>query len=148
MRRRPNVRQRLLEWTMPPLFSGIPWAKRAVRFDEPPAATVGCRARQNKPERDRDTHPAVVFSVDEVCADSRQLRVNVLFGTKRVPGAVPRAWGALLNSADGLEFQTEFDCGFIHVVAKEKIVESVGRVSLERRRLIMRKVSESFRMRF
>jgi hypothetical protein len=41
-----------------------------------------------KPE-DRDEHPAVIISVDEICASAP--RVNVLHGTTRRPGAFSRA---------------------------------------------------------
>lgn len=99
------------------------------------------------PERDLDAHPAVIVSGDETCADPRQLRVNVLFGTKKVPAVGKRAYGVLLNGADGLEFMTEVDCGFIHVVAKQKIAGQVGRVTPARQREIMRKVIECLRFR-
>ena len=99
------------------------------------------------PERDVESHPAVVVSADEICADDRQLRLNVLFGTKKSPAAVKRPYAVLLNSADGLEFLTEVDCGFVHVVSKEKILGVIGRVTAVRQREIMRKVIECWRFR-
>jgi mRNA-degrading endonuclease toxin of MazEF toxin-antitoxin module len=99
------------------------------------------------PDRDLDTHPAVVISPDEVCTDQRQLRVNVLFGTKKPPAATKRPYGVLLNSADGLEHLTEIDCGFVHVISKEKIAAPAGRVAPVRQREIMRKVVECLRFR-
>jgi len=72
------------------------------------------------PDRDIDSHPAVVVSADEICADQRQLRVNVLFGTKKLPASAKRPHAVLLNGADGLDFITEIDCGFVHVVSKKR----------------------------
>ncbi len=99
------------------------------------------------PERDRDTHPAVVISSDEICADDRQLRLNVLFGSKKPPGIDKRAYGVLLNGADGLDFITEIDCGFVHVASKERITEKAGRVTPIRQREIVRRMLECWRFR-
>ena len=99
------------------------------------------------PDRDIDSHPAVVISADETCADHRQLRINVLFGSKKSPASAKRPYAILLNGADGLEFITEIDCGFMHVVSKEKIAAAVGRVTPLRQREIMRKVFECWRFR-
>ena len=99
------------------------------------------------PERDVDTHPAVILSSDELCADERQLRINVLFGTKKPPATTRRRSGVLLNGADGLEFITEVDCGFVHVIAKDKVTAATGRVTLVRQREIMRRLMECWRFR-
>lgn len=99
------------------------------------------------PDRDIDAHPAVVVSADEICSDSRQLRLNVLFGSKKPPAADKRRYGVLLNGADGLAFITEVDCGFVHVVSKEKIIETAGRVVPVRQREIVRKMIECWRFR-
>lgn len=99
------------------------------------------------PERDADTHPAVVISAEETCRDGRQTRINVLFGSKKPPAIEKRPYGVLLNGADGLDFITEVDCGFVHVVSRLKIVGSAGRVTPVRQREIMRKMIECFRFR-
>ena len=99
------------------------------------------------PDRDIDSHPAVVISADETCADQRQLRVNVLFGTKKSPASAKRPYAVLLNGADGLEFITEIDCGFVHVISKDKILGTAARVTPIRQREIMRKVFECWRFR-
>ena len=99
------------------------------------------------PERDRDTHPAVIISGGEICSDGRQLRLNVLFGSKKLPAVGRRLHGVLLNGADGLEFVTEVDCGFVHVVSKEKVVGTSGRVTPVRQREIVRLMMECWRFR-
>lgn len=95
---------------------------------------------------DRDRHPAVVISNDEICADARVGRVNVLHGTKTAPGNPPRIHQALLNSADGLEFLTAMDCAYLYSIAKSEITEHLGTVSLERRRILKRTIIAAHRL--
>ena len=96
--------------------------------------------------KDRDAHPAIVLSCEEDCQDPQFLRVNVLYGSKRPPVATLDPWQVLLNGSDGLEFQTAVDCGVIYLVPKAACSPSVGSVSLERRRLIGRKIDEVLRL--
>ena len=53
---------------------------------------------------------------------------------------------AILNGADGLEFQTTVDARFLYVIHKDGVSEVIGRVSPERRRVIGRKVIEVLRL--
>ena len=96
--------------------------------------------------KDRDAHPAVVLSCEEDCQDAEFLRVNVLYGSKRPPAAALDPWQVLLNGADGLDFQTSVDCGVIYLVPKAACSPTGGRVSLERRRTIGRKINEVLRL--
>ena len=96
--------------------------------------------------KDRDAHPAVVLSCEEDCQDPELLRINVLYGTKRPPGALLEPWQVLLNGADGLDFQTAVDCGVIYLVPKAACSATTGCVSLERRRMIGRKINEILRL--
>jgi hypothetical protein len=50
---------------------------------------------------DRDEHPAVVLSPDEVAGDSRYLKVNVLYGTTKRPRDSIRPGQFHLDTADG-----------------------------------------------
>lgn len=95
---------------------------------------------------DRDAHPAVIVSNDEYCGDPRILRVNVLHGTKVSPGSPARSHQVLLNSADGLDFLTAIDCGYLYGVGKDDIVSAVGLVNAERRRALKRKICEVLRL--
>lgn len=95
---------------------------------------------------DRDQHPAVVVSNDEICTDPRITRVNVLHGTKTAPGNPPRIHQALLNSADGLEFLTAMDCAYLYSVPKSEIAARLGTVSLERRRILKRTIIAAYRL--
>jgi hypothetical protein len=96
--------------------------------------------------KDRDAHPAVVISCEEDCQDPELLRINVLYGSKRAPAAAVDSWQVLLNGADGLDFQTAIDCGIFYLVPKGSCAPAVGSVSLERRRLIGRKINEILRL--
>jgi len=96
--------------------------------------------------KDRDTHPAVIISCEEDCQDKELLRINVLYGSKRAPTSALDPWQVLLNGADGLDFQTALDCGIFYLVPKAACAAAVGSVSLERRRLIGRKINEILRL--
>ena len=96
--------------------------------------------------KDRDHHPAVVLSCEEDCQDAQCRRVNVLYGTKRVPAAPAEPWQVILNGADGLDFQTLVDCGIFYLVDKDRCSPSIGSVGVERRRAIGRKINEILRL--
>lgn len=96
--------------------------------------------------KDRDAHPAVVLSCEEDCQDAAFLRINVLYGSKRPPAAGLEPWQVLLNSADGLDFQTAVDCGVFYLAPKTACAPAIGNVSLERRRAIGRKINEVLRL--
>ena len=95
---------------------------------------------------DRDEHPAVIISPEELCADPRKANLNVLYGTTRRPGENPRSHDVVLNGADGLVHQTLVGCAYFYGVDRRKITGNMGRVAPERRRQIGRKVVASFRL--
>jgi len=94
---------------------------------------------------DRDEHPAVIVSPDELCADQRKTRLNILYGTTRRPGQSVQAFEVVMNGADGLEHPTVFNCVYFYGVDRRKISVSVGRVTTERRRQIGRTIVASYR---
>lgn len=51
-----------------------------------------------------------------------------------------------LNGADGLEWATIFDCAQIYRVKKAKVSGVMGRVTVERRRQVSRKIVEAYRL--
>jgi len=95
---------------------------------------------------DRDEHPAVVLSCDEFCTDERRNLLNVLYGTTRRPLVSPAPYEVTLNGADGLEHPTLFNCGHFYTIDRRKVTASLGRVTVERRRQIGRKVVASYRL--
>ena len=98
-----------------------------------------------RPE-DRDEHYCVVISPEEFCADERKALVNVLTGSTRRPAIAPDAHEVTLNGADGLERPTLFNCGHFHQIGRGKITGVAGRVTVERRRQIGRRIVAMFRL--
>lgn len=93
---------------------------------------------------DRDEHPAVVISADEVCESAP--RVNVLYGSTRRPGQQARSHQSVLNGADGLEHPTLVGCGHFYQIAPAAITGRFGTVSAARRRDIARKIVAAYRL--
>jgi mRNA-degrading endonuclease toxin of MazEF toxin-antitoxin module len=93
---------------------------------------------------DRDEHPAVVISPDDVIATAR--RINVLYGSTRRPGVAAGAHHVVLNGADGLDYPTIVSCAHFYQVARVAITGRYGRVAAERRRQIGRKIIATFRL--
>ena len=91
-------------------------------------------------EKDEVGHPAVVLSSDDVMADGRQQRFNVLTGSKKQPAESPRNHHVLLDDADGLEFLTLVDCSLVYVARKSSVLRSSGSVTVHRRQQIQRTV--------
>jgi mRNA-degrading endonuclease toxin of MazEF toxin-antitoxin module len=96
--------------------------------------------------QDAELHPGVVVSGEEWCASGQTTNLNVLACSKRPPAAAIKPHQVVLNGADGLDFQSTADCRFFHIVPKESVTETIGRVSAERRRSIGRKINEILRL--
>lgn len=95
-------------------------------------------------EHDSAGHPAIVLSHERILGSPRFQRVNVLMGTKKQPAENAAEHHVLLDSADGLEFLTLFDCSFLYIIRKSEILRSSGYVSFERRKEIQRKIRAFF----
>lgn len=91
-------------------------------------------------EKDAVGHPAVVLSHEARLTNPKMERINVLMGTKKQPAEQVREHHVVLNSADGLEFLTLFDCAFIYTVKKGSVLRTAGTVSFSRRTEFQRKV--------
>jgi hypothetical protein len=91
-------------------------------------------------DRDPVGHPAVVLSSDDVMADGKQQRFNVVTGTKKQPGESARNHQVILDGADGLEFLTLVDCSLVYVAKKAAVLRSSGSVTVHRRQLIQRAI--------
>ena len=94
-------------------------------------------------DNDATGYPAIVLSNPDILNDPRHLRINAVTGTKKRPSAQARPHQVILNGADGLEFPTLFDCGFVSVVRKSSILRSAGRVTYARRGQIASKIRAS-----
>jgi len=95
---------------------------------------------------DRDEHPAVVVSREEICADERKALVNVLYGSTKRPTDQKAETEILLNGADGLDRPTLFSCAHFYTVHRSKIGQRLGRVTPERRRQIGRAIVALYRL--
>ena len=87
-------------------------------------------------------HPVILISHPDICA--RAAVVNVLFCTSQRQARRPYAHEALLDMADGMDWETFCDCSAIYAVKSASLFGRRGQVSLERRREIRRKIRESF----
>jgi hypothetical protein len=95
---------------------------------------------------DRDEHPAVILSPNEVAGDSRFVKVNVLYGTTKRPRDSIRPGQFLLDTADGCEHLTVFDCIFFPGVRKDQITATLGSVTVARRRSLHQTLAATLRL--
>lgn len=95
---------------------------------------------------DRDEHPAVILTNDDLCADPNWPVLNVLYGSTRRPGRAVRAHEIVLNGADGLDHPTVFSCAHLYTVERGKISARLGQVGPVRRRLLGRTIVATYRL--
>lgn len=92
-------------------------------------------------------HPAVILTPDALCDDPRIELINGLICTSLKPGTRAHPNEAVLNGADGLDWETIVRCDLVHGLLRSKIGRLLGRVSVERRRSISRNIIECFKLR-
>jgi len=93
---------------------------------------------------DRDRHPAIIFSPDEVA--SKCARVSVFYGSTKRPSRGVEPGQIVLNGADGLDHMTVFDVSQIFMIEQASIQDKLGEVSHERRRALKRLVISVYRL--
>ena len=86
-------------------------------------------------------HPAVIVS--HPLRAERKDTVEVLLCTTLRPGHQPAPHEVVLNGADGLNWSTLCRCDLVYSVPRGHLTELRGRVSIERRRDIIRKIISS-----
>jgi hypothetical protein len=91
-------------------------------------------------ENDPVGHPAVILSSDDIMADVKQQRFNVVTGSKKQPAEGARNHHVILDAADGLEFLTLVDCSLVYVARKTSVLRSSGSVTMHRRQQIQRTI--------
>jgi len=96
--------------------------------------------------KDRDEHFAVVISPDEVAKDAKKNRLNVLYCTSLKPAEKAGEHEVRLNGADGLERASVVSCVHFHGISRDKVFSVAGRVGVERRAQIKRKIVAAFRL--
>ena len=89
-------------------------------------------------------HPVVIISPPDRAAHSRQ--VNVLFCTSQRQSRHPYPFEVMLDSADGLNWESFCDCSALYLVESGKLTHQRGHVTLERRNTVRDKLRELFRL--
>jgi mRNA-degrading endonuclease toxin of MazEF toxin-antitoxin module len=87
-------------------------------------------------------HPAVIVSHPDRVA--RASLVNVLLGSSQRASRPPRANEVLLNSADGLDWETLVKCDLMYLVEKERLYRQRGSVGIARRLALVRRLNACF----
>ncbi len=88
-------------------------------------------------------HPAVVISRTDLCSQSV---VNVLYCTSQRQSRQPHPYEVMLDTADGMDWETFCDCSILWSVPSASLFGKRGRVTLERRRAIRAKIRDVFRL--
>lgn len=96
--------------------------------------------------QDRDAHPAIILSPEEVVAAAHVDRVNIIYGSTKRPARALLPGQVLLDEADGCEHLTVFDCLLFPVVKKSSIIERLGSVSSTRRRNLHQTIASALRL--
>lgn len=88
---------------------------------------------------DKEEHPAIIISSNDVCARAGSV-VNVLYCTTLRPGMEAGAHNVRLNGADGLDHASLVNCAMLYRLTRDRITKHYGSVSANRRREIGRKI--------
>ena len=94
------------------------------------------------PFPDKGLHPAVLISHPDICA--RAQYVNVLFCTSQPQSRRRNQWEIMLDSADGLTWETFCDCSIVWVAESAKLGQKRGDVTLEHRNQIRALLKDLF----
>lgn len=89
-------------------------------------------------------HPAVLISHPDIC--SRSAIVNIRCCTSQRQSRSPYPHKVMLFIEDGLDWETFWECAVIYAVPAADLFGHRGRVGLERRIGIRRKVQNLFRL--
>ncbi|HWY78389.1 MAG TPA: type II toxin-antitoxin system PemK/MazF family toxin [Verrucomicrobiae bacterium] len=93
---------------------------------------------------DRGEHPCVIISHPDIAEAGRWL--NVLYCTSQRQNRPVQAHEVMLDSADGLDWETFCLCDRIWLVESKDLFGRRGMVGQARRNQIRRKVRELFRL--
>jgi mRNA-degrading endonuclease toxin of MazEF toxin-antitoxin module len=96
------------------------------------------------PFTEEQPHPVVILSVDER-AEARKYVNGLLCVTLR--GRSIGLHEVLLDKADGLDWESAVRCDLIHLLERDRFLESRGHVTPERQIQISRKLIECLRLR-
>ncbi len=89
-------------------------------------------------------HPCVIISHPDLAA--RAKFVNILFCTSQRQSRPPKPAEVLLDTADGLDWETFVNCQAMWLAESSKLFDRRGMVSHERRNQIRAKLRDIFRL--
>jgi mRNA-degrading endonuclease toxin of MazEF toxin-antitoxin module len=87
-------------------------------------------------------HPAVLISHPDRCAGAKWL--NVLFCTSQRQSRQPYPFEVMLNTQDGLDWETFCDCSILWSVDATRLKRRRRHVCIERRRAIRGMIRDMF----
>lgn len=87
-------------------------------------------------------HPAVIVSHPDRVA--RAPLVNVLLCSSQRATRRPRENEAVLNGADGLDWETLVKCDLMYLIEKERLYRRRGMVTATRRRALVQRINACF----
>jgi mRNA-degrading endonuclease toxin of MazEF toxin-antitoxin module len=96
-------------------------------------------------EPKRGPHYMVILSNDERCQNDDLPAVNALF-CRTIRARALRPNEVMLNSADGLDWETAVECDHVWSLPKADFRTQKGRVCAERQRKIARRLVECLRL--
>ncbi len=92
------------------------------------------------------THPAVIFSPDDVISNPHFSTINLLIVTSVRAGYQPGRYDVMLNGADGLDNLSRVRVLPIWEVQKSAIGRRRGLLSATRQKVVARKIREVYRL--
>ncbi len=92
----------------------------------------------------KGVHPCVLISHPD--RGARAEVVNVLFCTSQRQSRRPYPFEVMLDTEDGLNWETFCDCSIMWSVEANRLSNRRGKVTLERRRAIRATVRDMFRL--
>ena len=98
------------------------------------------------PFREEKPHLAVIISNEERCVNDDLEYVNALICTSARLNREMKKHEVSLNAADGLHWKTAVRCDVVYLLPKAEFRERRGKVSLQRRIAIARKIVETLRL--
>jgi mRNA-degrading endonuclease toxin of MazEF toxin-antitoxin module len=89
-------------------------------------------------------HPCVVISHPDIAARGKY--VNILFCTSQTQSRPIKPFEVLLDTADGLSWETFCDCSVLWVAERTRIVQRRGTVTHARRNTIRAQLRDIFQL--
>jgi len=93
---------------------------------------------------ERGPHPCVIISHPDLAARARH--VNILFCTSQQQSRKPKPEEVVLDTVDGLDWETFVNCSAMWLVESSTLFQRRGMVSHERRLAIRAKLRNLFRL--